>query len=435
MDENLPNRVDHLFNTALQQYKTDPAEEVWAKIEEGLDAEDRKIAGYSRRWRRYAAVAVLSLAGLGLLISVYLHQEAIFNRESNVRSKASHPSAIPPATDQAGVDQKGTIHPPAVLMVTAKRLSDHPKNATHLITDFLTAKSDAADAVTAGSDEAPLHTLSAGAVQAPLEVTSPGKLQLPLEQPANPSLSIIHPKERLRDRLSVTPYFSKEFVGYSLTDNDLTGANGQEIEERERNVFSAAVGFFVNYTISKKWVLQTGISYSWSNSNIDSATSYAVIDNHGEIQYKLNTISGYGYLHPNSLVQPNVGDSVYTAKSYSQLHYLTIPLVLSYRVPLKRFSLLIGAGASFNILTSAEIETKTYGNAQPEKEYTVHMMGLKKVNYGMIVKFDLEYRINSSLGVNIIPCFKNTLSPINLEGALSAYPYNFGIGAGLTFHL
>jgi len=49
------------------------------------------------------------------------------------------------------------------------------------------------------------------------------------------------------------------------------------------------------------------------------------------------------------------------------------------------------------------------------------------------VKLDLEYQINSNLGVNIIPCFKNTLSPINLQSAITAYPYNFGIGAGITY--
>ena len=102
-------------------------------------------------------------------------------------------------------------------------------------------------------------------------------------------------------------------------------------------------------------------------------------------------------------------------------------------VPMKRFSLLIGAGASFNVLTSAEIETKTYGNGVPEKEYEVNMMGLKKINYGIMVKLDLEYRLNSKIGVNIIPCFKNTLTPINLETSVAAYPYNFGIGAGITY--
>jgi hypothetical protein len=33
-----------------------------------------------------------------------------------------------------------------------------------------------------------------------------------------------------------------------------------------------------------------------------------------------------------------------------------------------------------------------------------------------------------------MPSFKNTLGPINTNNSsLSAYPYNFGIGAGITY--
>jgi hypothetical protein len=107
--------------------------------------------------------------------------------------------------------------------------------------------------------------------------------------------------------------------------------------------------------------------------------------------------------------------------------------VLSYRIQLNRFSLLIGAGGSFNVLTSAQLETKTYGNGNPEKEYIVNMLGLKKINYGILVKLDLQYHINSKMGIDIMPCFKNTLSPINLQTSVTAYPYNVGIGMGVTY--
>jgi hypothetical protein len=434
MDENLPNKVDHLFNKGLQKFKTEPSEAIWAKIEEGLNREDRKIGGISIKWRRYAVAVGVLMVGLGFLFKIYFLQEANFNREAVPRSKAEnslarYPKTIPPEGYQKG----GNIILTPLVHVTKVKTAKYevgtgkpPDNGSRI--NYPVVGRTLEDLIMSMVQVIPTQ-----AIESPL---LPGPLNqriLPGDENTNRPLSVIHPKERFRDRLSVTPYFSKEFVGYTLTDNDLTGINGQEIEEQERNVFSAAVGFYINYKINKRWVFQSGISYSWSNSNIDSATSYAVVDNHGTIQYKLNTISGYGYLLPSSSVQPNVGDSVYTAKSYSQLHYITIPLVLSYHVPLGRFSLLMGAGASVNVLTSAEIETKTYGNGVPEKEYSVDMMGLKKVNYGVIVKFDLEYRINSNLGINIIPCFKNTLSPINLEGAISAYPYNFGIGVGFTY--
>lgn len=249
-----------------------------------------------------------------------------------------------------------------------------------------------------------------------------------------PENMIIKPeKYSLKNRLSITPYFSQEFAGYSLSDDDATAADGHEIENRERNVFSASLGIYLNYKMNKRWVIQSGISYSWSSSIIDSSKSYAVEDNSGNVQFKLNTISGYGYLQPSLAVQPSVGDSILAAKAYSQLHYLTIPLVLSYKFPLNRFSLLVGAGVSFNLLTGAEVETKIYGPNFNQDLSAIPIKGLKNINFGIIVKADLEYHINSIWGVSLIPCFKNSLTPINIHSALSAYPYNFGIGAGISY--
>ena len=434
MDENLPNSVDQLFNDALQKFKDDPSENVWDKIEEKLDEEDGKIVYFSYGWKKYVAVAILLIVGLGFLFTVYKKKETIFTDESALNGKASKKTilSIEKNIPKRNHDSNKSVFPDVV--TTGKPETSGNLRQTAKLPVIHTQIIPAASDFTSSDPNINLKQMvSMQSVESGMRLVSINPGTLLLKGMTNEPSSVIHPKERFKDRLSVTPYFSQEFAGYSLTDNDLTGVNGQEIEERERNVFSASVGFFINYKINKRWVLQSGVSYSWSKSNIDSAKSYAVKDNNGNVQYKLNTISGYGYLKPSSSIQPSVGDSIFTAKSYSQLHYLTVPLVLSYRIPLRRFSLLIGGGVSFNMLTSSEIETKTYGHGDPEKAYSVNMMGLKKVNYGMLVKLDLEYHLTSNMGVNIMPCFKNTLSPINLQSAITAYPYNFGIGVGFTY--
>lgn len=426
MDENLPNKIDHLFNQRLHKFKSDPSEEVWNKIENRLNKEDRKIAWFG--WKRYIAMAVLLIAGLSVLMKVYFPGATIFTHSLPKQEKGQLPSAVVPKTD---AQESGPSRQTHLVKI------DHQKNNAGLHNSI----SDKDVKISGGKIQKTALVNNFLSGHRVFILTPEFRLQsfqinppaLQMHKPEENPLAVISQKKRIADRFSITPYFSKEFAGYSLADDDLTGPNGQEIEERERNVFSASVGFYINYKISKKWVLQSGISYSWSNSDIDSSTSYAVKVNPGNVQYKLNTMSGYGYLKPTSSIQPNVGDSVSTGKSYSQLHYLSIPLVLSYRIPLKRFSLLVGAGASFNILTGAEIETRTYGNGNPEKEYCVNLMGLKKINYGMIVKLDLEYHLNSRIGVEVMPCFKNTLSPINLQSSVAAYPYNFGIGVGMTY--
>jgi len=194
------------------------------------------------------------------------------------------------------------------------------------------------------------------------------------------------------------------------------------------------MGLYLNYRVNRKWVIQTGFSYSWSTSNIDSAKSFAVLDNSGNLQFKLNTIAGYGYLQYPPALPTSVGDSVLTDKTLSRIHYLTLPVLVSYSIPFKKFTLLVGAGVSFNLLTSATLETKIYGPNLMEQKILIPIKGIRTLNYGIILKADLEYHINNRLGVNVIPSFKNSISPINIHSALSAYPYNFGIGAGISYH-
>src|ERR1700712_2194034 len=49
MDENLHHTVDKIFTDALQNNKADLSEDVWNKIDAGLDDEDRKISLIRRR--------------------------------------------------------------------------------------------------------------------------------------------------------------------------------------------------------------------------------------------------------------------------------------------------------------------------------------------------------------------------------------------------
>ncbi len=440
MDENLPNKIDRLFNDTLQKYKSDPSDEVWHKIEAGLDEQDKKIGWYANGWKHYAAAILLLVTVLGTLYKIKNPREIIINRQSNLKAIVPNPSVRAP---ELNLHDVASYTGPKIKKKELKKCgslssisySNEKPNVDELSKSNQVERTEKINELNTSlldSVSTSMHIVSTQSLQSRLSGISVQPVFLPANKIKDKSLSLTHQKILLKNRLSATAYFSQEFAGYSLTDNDLVGSHGQEIEQHERNVFSASVGFFLNYRINKRWILQSGLSYSWSNSQIDSGISYAVKDNLGNIQYKLNTISGYGYLHSSSLIQPKVGDSVSTAKSFSQLHYLTIPLILSYRIPLKRFSILVGVGGSFNVLTSAEIETKTFGNSNPEKEYTVNMMGLNKTNYGIILKLDVEYHVNSRVGLNLIPCFKNTLSPINLESAVTSYPYNFGIGLGVT---
>lgn len=276
-----------------------------------------------------------------------------------------------------------------------------------------------------------IPTVTADRIAQTFKMTENSSLKIKLSDGQH----IIRPQQtKFMDRLSITPYFSKEFAGYNFADNDMTAPNGKEVERAERNIFSASVGMYINYKINKKWMLQTGISYSWSRSIMDSSQSYAEKNTAGYIAFKLNTASGFSFLNPPSFIVPMVGDSMATAKTHNELHYVTVPLVLSYRFPFRRFTFLAGAGMTFNVLTHATLETDIYGANFKQNESEIPLRGLKKINFGLLVKAEIQYRVTSKMAVSLIPSFKNTLGPINMNNSsLQAYPYNFGIGAGIAY--
>lgn len=442
MDEDRPNDIDGIFRDSLQSHLDEPSKAVWDRIENQLDREDILFYKSKRRLlRRISACLLVIIFALGSrdlfhyrygepVKTIGIHKGGegvtVSARKTGNKPRKDRTDAVLPTLADAGLLSKdGFIN---------ENPSFYKKNTVGA-EDFLSGQSVQSRELAYRKDgflsvspvihlEQPKPEISSfdiGKIAVHADLMNDSKKITTLEN--LPFLA----------RFSVSAYFSKEFAGYNLSDNnDSTGANGKEIEKRERNVFSASVGIFVSYKLKKRWIIESGLSYSWSSSILDPSESFAVKDNNGNIQFKVNTITGYGYLPSSSSAVPNVGDSVLTDKVYSNLHYLTLPLMAAYGINMKRFTLLAGGGVTFNFLTDATVETKIKGPSYDPHESVVTMYGLKKINYGILLKAELQYNLNSKWGVSLMPYFKNALSPINIRSALSTYPYNFGIALGIS---
>ena len=430
MDDQQNNQVDKIFRDALQFHKDQPSKGLWERIETDLDKEDR-LMYLSRIRSRLLIIAslLLMMTGLGVIYYQSADTHSHFALTEKKKTRGENP------TDSPAKNQKLMTASPVINPVLINGTDNQNNNSlTRFKIPILKNLSFSDSDLLSYKAEYFLNFIDVQTAEPKTDTIQTDSIRFFPRQLPSEEMLVKPENKRLLNKLSLTSFFSQEFVGYNLSDNDATAADGREIEKRERNAFSASMGLYLNYRINGKWVIQSGLSYSWSTSNIDSAKSFAVKDNSGNVQLKMNTISGYGYLQYPPAVPLNVGDSVLTDKAYSRIHYLTLPVLLSYRIPLKKFSLLIGAGVSFNMLTSASLETKIYGPNLKEQETVTPIKGMRNLYYGIILKADLEYHINNRLGVNLMPSFKNSLSPINIHSALSAYPYNFGIGAGISYH-
>ena len=426
MKDSFQNHIDNLFRDMLQFHKKEPGKRVWENIEIELDKED-KSALINR------SKTGLKKTGMLLLLFFFISSTFFYFGLHTVQPKRSVFSANIKKSGTTGSTTESIkpFHDKPVFIEPDNTVNFHFVQANGIeMRDPNLSYSEINHAnVLTAADFIPVIATDQVFQSMRLTANSLSALHASADRDI---ISLQHPK--FRDRFSVTPYFSQEFAGYNFTDNDTTAPNGKEIEKAERSIFSASLGVYLNYKINKRWMLQTGVSYSWSRSIMDSSQSYAVKNEAGDVAFKLNTASGFGFLHSPPFIVPMVGDSIATAKTHTELHYITVPLVLSYRIPMHRFTLLAGAGMTFNVLTHATIETDVYGANYKLNESEIPLKGLKKINPGLLVKTEIQYRLTSHMAVSLIPSFKNTLGPINMNSSsLSAYPYNFGIGAGVVY--
>jgi hypothetical protein len=407
MPENRLDKIDKAFKDPLQSFQQTPTIEVWEKIELRLNS-DKTRRAISRYHAVFIILCFISLLSVSLGVLFFRDYR---NKKGQMSANKVYTRSSSPGPIQKSVNifhERGrAIHGMAI---SAGKVGEYWAPAYSPYEDVRRADP--------GSP-----------------VGTPANTQLLADRIR--SFARNTPPERISalQRWSFTGYFSQEFAGYNLTDHDSTSANGKEIEKKERSVFSASAGLLLNYRLKGKWIIQSGLVYSWSNSIMDPSTTYAVKDNNGDIKFKVNTVSGYGFLTPSSSAPPNVGDSAMIGRSYSRLRYLTIPIMASYGFIVKKFTMLAGAGISFNFLTNATVQSGIRGTFYNAPESVVTLYGLQKINYGLILKTELQYPVSPHWSLSLLACFKNTLTPINTHTSLSTYPYNVGIGLGVKHAL
>lgn len=413
--------IDDLFRDSLHTREKPPSPGVWDRIEGELD-KDR---------RRNLFIWWLSSAGclMFLLIGGFWYARspdrntAISTRRLSDRRLL----APPPQPFAAGVALPHLLVPADLLLVPADLLPA-PANplrhrpATPDTSPPLSPTTEANDnrrCSAAAFSLTPHFNESIGDSRFTMSITV-----RPVDHP-----SIIH-RTPVRNRFDFTAYFSQELAGYSLADHDSTGPHGREIEEQEGTSFSTTAGIMGSLWLKGNWVIQSGLAYSRSISNSNPLAVVAVKTNNGTIAYRINTVTGYGFLAPNA--GANVGDTAMTGKITSHLEYISIPLMISRAWTVKRFDFLAGGGFTTNWLTRSTLSTSVAGPAGDITAKEVFQYGLRKVNYSLIVKGECRYRLTRAYAVSLMTTFKNSVGPVNVHTSWSTYPYNLGVGLGLT---
>ncbi len=243
-------------------------------------------------------------------------------------------------------------------------------------------------------------------------------------------------RERL-SRLAITPFFSPDITWYRLQDDDINNQSGNanEIEAEEKHEFSSTYGVLMDYKINNHWGLQSGLTLSNTNINTEPQTIYAQPDNIGNVKYRINTSSGYGFILPPYSANPAIGDSLYAFTSTHSLQYIGIPIAATYGLAKGKLIFSVMAGLSINFLTNKKIETTVEKGFDNSTETVNNIQGLKKVYFSGLAGAGIDYKLTKKTFLAFAPTMRLALNPINKNAIVKSFPMFFGSSIGLKIGL
>ncbi len=235
-------------------------------------------------------------------------------------------------------------------------------------------------------------------------------------------------------KFSLTAFVSPDLSAYRLTNDSKNNFDNKTgIEERERNDLSSSAGILLAYSIRKKIAIQTGLTFSTSNISIDPTKVYAEKDNSGTVKYRYNTSFGYGYLLPSFSASPALGDSLFTSGANHTLQYISIPVMIKYKLDNKKISFQPGIGITVNFLTKATLTTDVEDRFNREKEFISKLESIKKVGTSLLLVPEVQYRVSKNWSISALPYLKYSLGPVNKGNIVKTYPYTVGVGIGAVY--
>ena len=236
---------------------------------------------------------------------------------------------------------------------------------------------------------------------------------------------------RFQPYWAISAFVSSDHPGYRL---DKDGPTILKIKQHEEHQSSYSAGIFVSRQVKNRLAIQTGLIFSNIGIAISPQEIYASPNATGHVLYKYVVSSGYAYIKPGFASVPATGDSLTAEGAQHSLQYLIIPLTVKYNlIKSHRFILSPGLGIAGNFLTSAKIETDVAGSIYREHMSIKKLDGIRSFNWSVMGDIALEYLANKRMSLDLHPFFSYALSPITNKNDVETFPYNIGIGAGVTY--
>jgi hypothetical protein len=225
-------------------------------------------------------------------------------------------------------------------------------------------------------------------------------------------------------------YASYDQVNYKL-DSDLPD-NIKTVKHNEKHEPSYSGGILIGRQMNQRWMIQSGLVYSYNAIGISPKKLFALQDPGGEIAFKYITSSGYTYIKPGLGAPTAIGDSLITTEGKHTLQFIRIPAMIKYNITKNKWSFKPGAGIEMNFLSSAKVETEIVHSSNEEIIFIKKLEGAKSFHLSVAADAGIHYQVNKKTGISLHPTFRYALTPITENNVVETFPYSFGMGLGIS---
>lgn len=467
--------IDILFEERLKGFKEKPPTYSWDKLDKSLDGAKFKKSMIFLRWMA-ASILIILAFGSGYYYAVYnLNSSNIADKSNN--SKLDQQNNKP--TDQQLFDNSKSNIAETTILEKQQTKTEQFENATlpGLNDEFFAShdNSDIDKNQMYTSDKIIPIVIDQGKF---MEImTSMEKISftnIPIDQQlillldydnevpaietemaiANPApMSIYYypedydlntPKKELDAKWAVGAQFAPVVsyrdisINYENQQGNYINDNESQLNNSEDALHSYAGGIDVNYHVSKRWSIQSGLYFSRIGQVNNDALNFKQEDGQYQL-FSINTSTGSVNIAfekvPNDVRKVNPPKDtlesidIGNVKIIQNFDLFEIPVMIKYNVLNKRFGINLSGGLSPAYLVS--------NNTYLEVENTKHDIGssdnLNPMIFNTTFALGLNYGITKKLTINFEPTFKYSLSPINSNSEFYYHPYSFSWYTGIRY--
>lgn len=410
--------IDRVFQENFKDLEIVPNKRVWNGIAYDLTNQPQRKA--APIWRRAGVAAAISLA-LGVASFFYFNtadQPVVNGQQVNQRSTPaedasqlsktpSNPSVINAEVILANNESENQISRKAGQPIYVKKPSNQVIVTTNNIASVY---SNIEDRYVVDKDEF-IQELKAS------ESITDRMASIPVNEVKSDL-----PEKKWAVGPTVAPVFYNTLQSGSPLNDDLS-SNSKSSDN------SLSVGVRINYQLSKKLFIQSGVNRVDLAYNTEDVSAFVTSSKNG--YNNINTNKPGVYLTPGQNISSNGKDlsrSGLTGDLNQSMQYYELPIEMKYSLYDRKVGLNLVGGFSTMILSGNSVSFISVDGSTDLGDAN----NLNSFNFSGNVGVDLDYKISKSWYLNVAPMFKYQLNTYSGDSG-NFKPYYFGLYSGLNY--